>query len=304
MNRCSHDVHRRGEDMHAPSKVLMLATTVHMVVVALPSAALAQTYHSTPTPTAPSSSGSDTIATKNGGMLRGTIIEALPDVQARILLATGEIVVIPWAQIERIEHAPSPPVPVERPALMPSEVWVHFEAPEGVVLQQDRTSRDDWQTVCSAPCDTLLPMAFYYRAAGGGIKASDDFALKGSPGARETVVVDGASRTASVLGVLVLVAGGIADFVGLAMTVASTVDGEGWRVAAPGLVALGVGTVAIVGGYVLAHKATRVDQKLGGSPTGQLLPGPGIQGPIWNTALTEPKNLPPIVGIPVFSGRF
>ncbi len=204
----------------------------------------------------------------------------------------------------RDEHAPSPPVPVERPALMAAEVWVHLEAPEGVVLQQDRTSRDDWQTVCSAPCDRMLPMAFYYRAAGGGIKASDDFALKGSPGARETMVVDGASRTASVLGALVLAAGGIADLFGLALTVASTVDGEGWSVAAPGLAALGLGTVAIVGGYVLAHKATRVDQKLGASPTGKLLSGPGSHGPIWNTAVTEPKNLPPIVGIPIFGGRF
>lgn len=187
---------------------------------------------------------------------------------------------------------------------MAAEVWVHLEAPEGVVLQQDRTSRDDWQTVCSAPCDRMLPMAFYYRAAGGGIKASDDFALKGSPGARETMVVDGASRTASVLGALVLAAGGIADLFGLALTVASTVDGEGWSVAAPGLAALGLGTVAIVGGYVLAHKATRVDQKLGASPTGKLLSGPGSHGPIWNTAVTEPKNLPPIVGIPIFGGRF
>lgn len=42
--------------------------------------------------------GQDVIYMKNGGILRGTIIDAIPNSQARIQLATGEIATVPWRE--------------------------------------------------------------------------------------------------------------------------------------------------------------------------------------------------------------
>src|SRR5258708_5814996 len=55
--------------------------------------------------------GGDVIYMKNGGMLRGTIVDAIPNSQARIQLATGEIATVPWSEIARIEHGATPPAP-------------------------------------------------------------------------------------------------------------------------------------------------------------------------------------------------
>ena len=70
-------------------------------------------------------------------MLRGTIIDAIPEAQARIQLVTGEIATVPWPQILRIERAGAPPAnspPSTKPPAPPSEVWDHLEGSEGVVL--------------------------------------------------------------------------------------------------------------------------------------------------------------------------
>jgi hypothetical protein len=209
--------------MRAPYKALTLGTAIHLAVVTFPSVSFAQSQNAAlpplpPGPPAPLGAGEDVIYTKSGGMLRGTIIDAIPEAQARIQLVTGEIATVPWPQILRIERAGAPPAnspPSTKPPAPPSEVWVHLEGSEGVVLQQDKTNDDDWQTVCAAPCDKLLPTTFYYRVTGGGIKSSADFALHAPPGARDRLSVDGASKGAFVLGVVGLVGGLIVGYLGL-----------------------------------------------------------------------------------------
>src|SRR5258708_2202808 len=96
--------------MRLLSKAAMLAAGVYFVAITAPSVAMAQPpspgpqpvpYGNPPVPygqppPAPSSAphagatGSDVIYLKNGGLLRGTIIDAIPNAQARIQLATGE----------------------------------------------------------------------------------------------------------------------------------------------------------------------------------------------------------------------
>jgi hypothetical protein len=294
--------------MHAQSsKALMLVAGLHLTMIAMPSASFAQTHDSTPALSATSPAGSDVITMKNGGLLRGTIIEALPGVQARIQLATGEIVTVPWPQIGRIEQGTAPPAPAAKPEPPPSEVWVHLEASDGVLLQQDIANDDDWRTVCSAPCDKLLPTAFYYRVTGGGIKSSANFALQAPRGTHETLVVDGASKAASVVGIVGMAVGIPVGAVALLGDLAGaafggyTGDGNGVFLAATGIAAL-----LVVGGGLLhgANKRTHVSQRLGASQTGVLQPGSGSTTPMWSAAATEPKNLPPIVGFPIFGGRF
>ena len=295
--------------MRTPAKGLMLATAVHATVITTPSMAFAQTHDLAPSPTATSSSGNDTIAMKNGGMLRGTIIEAIPDVQVRIQLVTGEIVSVPWPRIERIDYgAPSssPPRAPEKEEAE-SKVWVRLDASEGVLLQQDVTNDDHWRTVCLAPCDKLLPTAFHYRVTGGGIKPSADFALQAPRGTHDTLVVDGASKAASVVGIVGMAVGIPVGAVALLGDLAGalfggyTGDGNGVFLAVTG-----IATVMVVGGALLhgANKTTKVNQRLGASQTSVLQPGSWSATPTWNTSATEPKNLPPAVGIPIFSARF
>jgi hypothetical protein len=291
--------------MHAPSKALMLAAAVHLTTMASPSLVFAQTPDSTLAATSPA--GSDIITMKNGGLLRGTIIEALPGVQARIQLATGEIVTVAWPQISRIEQGAAPPAPAAKPEAPPSDVWVHLDASEGVLLQQDTTNDDNWRTVCLAPCDKLLPTAFHYRVTGGGIKSSADFALQAPRGTHDTLVVTGASKAASVVGIVGMAVGIPVGAVALLGYLAGTAfggytgDGNGAFLAV-----IGVATVLVVGGALLhgANKTTTVNQRLGASQTGLLQPGSWSATPTWNTSVTEPKDLPPAVGIPIFNARF
>jgi hypothetical protein len=313
--------HRWGRDMHGPSNAWMLAAAVHVSLVAATSASFAQSQASGPAAAATRPAGDDIVHTKNGGLLRGTIIEVLPDVQARIQLATGEIATVPWSQVDRIEHmaAPSAPASAAGPsdnAAPKSEVWVHLEAPDGVLLQQDVTNDDNWRTVCAAPCDKLLPTAFYYRVTGGGIRSSADFVLRGSPGTRERLVVDGASKSALVLGIIGLSAGGLAAYIGLFVAAAGASaglvsDGDGGsggssNAAGVGLAMLGIGVLAAAGGLalVVSNSSTTVDQSVGGNQAGLVMPGPWTRTPTWSAAAIEQKNLPPVMGIPIFSGRF
>ena len=306
----------------------MLAAAVHVAMVASTSAALAQGQGSAipplpalpPGPLPPRPAGDDVIHMKNGGLMRGTMIEVIPDVQARMQLVTGEIATVPWQQIDRIEHggAPSPapaPAPASKP---PPEVWVHVDAPQGVLVQQDKTNDDDWVTVCTAPCDAPLPTGFYYRVTGGGIKTSADFAFHASPGTRETVVVDGASKSGFVIGVIGMIVGGIVGYVGLLLVsfgdlqagfddTSNSGSTSNSGTTGAGAAMIVVGLVAAVGGLVLtlSNAKTKVGQDDAASRTGLLLPGSLTTGmPTWNTSVTERRDSPPVAGIPIFGGRF
>jgi hypothetical protein len=291
--------------MHAPSKALLLATAVHLAVMATPSSSFAQSPDPTPAAEILRSTGNDVIYLKNGVPLRGAIIEVHPDVQARIQLSTGEIVTIQWPQIGRIGQGAAPSVGTKREP--PSEVWVHLDASEGVLLQQDITNDDNWKTVCTAPCDQLLPTTFYYRVTGDGIKSSADFALRAPRGTHERVVVDAASKSAFVGGIYGVVGGPLLLLLGEGF-VFSLIGGDGPNppILDAGLAMMGIGVVATVGGIVLmvCNATTKVKQDLGASQTRLFLPDSWSKTPTWNTAVTEPKNLPPALGIPIFSGRF
>jgi hypothetical protein len=310
--------------MRAPSKALLLGTAVHLALVACPAASFAQSQSAAPPaplpplpPSAPrpQGAGEDVLYTKGGGLLRGTIIDAIPDAQARIQLVTGEIATVPWQQILRIERAGTPaalPSPAAKPPPPASDVWVHLEASDGIVLQQDRTNDDDWQTVCAAPCDRQLPTNFYYRVTGGGIKSSADFALHAPQGTREKLTVDGASKSAFVLGIVGLVGGLVVGYLGLVVVdvgASESVLGEGNSsgTTGAGLAMMGIGAVAAIGGLILviANAKTKVGQDLGTSQAGLVLPvASSTRASIWATAPSEQRSLPPIAGIPILSGRF
>jgi len=154
----------------------------------------------------------------------------------------------------------------------PAQVRVHFDASPGVLLQQYRTDGDDgrWETVCSGPCDKILAADLSYQVTGDGLKPSTSFVLEASGGAAESVAVNGASTTASTVGVVALVTGPVAGVVGLYVALFSL-----FIPMAPAVVAVAVGGMIAslpltIAGIVLvvSNNATTVSQQVGESETG------------------------------------
>lgn len=334
--------------MRAIPSAMLLAAGLHMAVVTAPVVAWAQGPQPVPYPTAPppvpygqpaatpsptggtqaeAPAGSDVIYLKNGGMLRGTIIDAIPGAQARIQLATGEIATVPWPDISRIEHgeapkpspAPAPQAPgwhVQPTAPRPpgEMVWVHIEGSDEARLQQDTTGNGDWRQVCSAPCDIQLPNDKDYRITGGGMKASRVFNLAGHRGDHETVTVSPGSKGWFVMGIVLLPLGGVTMFFGLIFgligSVAEAAGDQGASgLASGGWTAFAIGTAALVGGIVLvvSNAKTGVSQDVATAQTGLLLRSEAwnsVPRPTWKEASPLDKAMPPVVGMPLFTGHF
>jgi hypothetical protein len=336
--------------MRAISRAALLVAGLHLGVLAAPSVAWAQgpqpvpyqpapqpvPYGAPAPPPAPppplpqgeAPPGQDVIVMKNGGMLRGTIIDAVPDVQARIQLATGEVATVPWQAIARIDHGANarrlPPTPPPGPMEVPGPdlrpmVWVHVEGSEDGEVQQRRGPRGEWTTVCSGPCDMALPMGNDYRIAGGSIRPSGVFHLSGAPGDRVTINVNPGSKAWFVLGIVGTSLGGavalVGLFVGLIGSVGVTVsptgstDRQNWQgVENAGWVTFGVGAVAVVGGILLITGNARTSAAPEAGPPQQaalLAQGDAWKKvPTWREATPEQKALPPVMGVPLWSGRF
>lgn len=238
-----------------------VVAAMHLAAVSAPSVAWAQAQP-VPYPTAPPPVpyndgplpgpavqrapvvGQDVIYMKNGGILRGTIIDAIPDAQARIQLATGEIATVPWQAIDRIEHgsngsrpgAPLPPLPGPAPrgaippppppprAVAPGAmVWVHIEGGDGALLEADRASDGTWEVACRAPCDIQVPTSGDYRIGGSTIRRSAIFRLRGNPGDHVTVNVSGGSKAWLVTGIVITPIGGLVTLIGLIMGLAGSI---------------------------------------------------------------------------------
>lgn len=133
-----------------------------------------------PAPTA----GDDRVVLKNGGMLRGQIVESMPDSHVTILVA-GETRRVEWSEVEQVEMGhfteapPSTPAQAPAPALAPgpSKVapsvgrpLVHMEVKpnakpvqlrlitsEGYVSGYNVSGRSmTFETVCQSPCDRVI----------------------------------------------------------------------------------------------------------------------------------------------------
>ena len=214
--------------------------------------------------------GNDVNYLKNGGTLRGTLIDAVPDSPARIQLATGEIATVQWGAIDHIQRAspPSPPrprEPVRRTVDLQPTVMVHVESPSPVEIQ--RREGRSWKTVCGSPCDQPLPSGGQYRITGDGTKASREFSLVASRNGRADLTVRPASSGWFVFGIVGASVGGatalVAALVGLTAsalsadaktpgnpdgvdgTASSNVATAAWTTAAVGAAVLVVGLVAL-----------------------------------------------------------
>jgi hypothetical protein len=280
--------------------------------------------------------GQDVIRMKNGGILRGTIIDAIPDAQARIQLATGEIATVPWGEISGIEHAgaqprPQPPPPSGPPGPRDSPppppraprssavVWVHIEGSDTARLDIDRNSDGNWENACRSPCDVALPVSADYRIAGGMIRQSGIFQLHGQQGEHVTINVNGASKAWLVIGIVIVPVAGlitlVAALVGLVGSAEASADGAGCiqgncaslqasanNTATVGWVTAAIGAAVTIGGILLiAHNSqTTVGVDVSAAPPA---PDAWLKAGTWHEAATE-RQIPPIVGVPLLSGKF
>ena len=282
--------------------------------------------------------GQDVIYMKNGGLLRGTIIDAIPDAQARIQLATGEIATVPWQAIDRIEHGatgsarPAPPAPLPAPAPGPpaprvippsAMVWVHVEGADGAILEMDRADDGTWETACRAPCDIQVPVSAEYRVGGSLLKQSGVFRLRGQQGDRVTVNVSGGSKAWLVVGIVITPVAGLVTLVmalvGLAGSVSASAEtagcvngacaqasGNASNAATVGWVGALIGAAVTVGGIILiANNAkTGVTVDLTGAQAARVQGDAWAHVPSWRDTGSAEKAVPPVFGGTIWTGHF
>jgi len=134
------------------------------------------------------------VILKGGGMLRGRLVEVIPNDHATIALSTGQNAIIEWSRIERIEQAPAGYAPGQAPAPPPpppaGRVWVHIES-DRELLVEGLGHESGWQHMCSSPCDMELPLDLEYRLLADGVRPSQPFRLAlGKSTPRELDVFD------------------------------------------------------------------------------------------------------------------
>jgi hypothetical protein len=322
------------------SRAALLVAGLNLVSLTTPFVARADTGGTGAGAVAPSSAPHDAIYLKNGGILRGTIVDAIPNDHARIELATHEIATVAWADILRIDRGDAPGAAAAPPRARDngdngdksgasasanaakSLVWVHIEGSDDAQLEQDTTGNDDWSIVCAAPCDRQVSTAYWYRITGGGIKSSSQFTLKGPIGAHETLTVSPASKGWFIAGVIAVPVGGLVAYIGLILGLAGSLGASETTttngmtsstqtakvsdgVAATGWTMLAVGGIAAVGGLILAisNWKTYVNQDSGvqAAALNEVLKMPA---PTWREASPEQRAVPPTLALPVFTGQF
>jgi hypothetical protein len=283
--------------MRSQARALGSALLTSLALLALPRPAYAQSAQ--PAAAAPQPGG-DVIHLKDGGMLRGTLIEAIPNDHATIQLATGSSAIVAWEKIARIERS-SPAVAaaaaVPTAAVVTQGVFVHIESDRTVTLERMGSSRRIWTAVCNSPCDRELDPNGTYRIAGRGVRASGNFSLSARPGERVVIEVDPASKAAFVGGiVLTSVSIPVMLISALVGLVLSAADSAGIDTnPTPAWIVAGASAGALIGGIVMIannSSSTAAVQPLAARPAAS---DPRRREATWRTAGTFDPASPPTV---------
>lgn len=236
-------------------------------------------------PTTSSTSGTiDSVHLRNGGLYRGRVTEIVPGDHVTILVEKGDPKKVPWADIDKVVVASSPPPssdappasspyipgratpipaatpPIPAPMVGP-KARVHINSPGRVILYRRPAGSNAWVQACASPCDEELPLGDQYRVTGNGIALSKEVSLGGSPGGVVTLTVDPPSMGGMVMGGLISGAGITTGYVGMLFVLVSLDNNssryEKYRTS--GLVAMGLGAVATVGGLVMFLVSAKTD---------------------------------------------
>lgn len=260
---------------------------------------------------APATAG-DVIHLKNGGQVRGTIVDVIPGSHARIQLATGEIATIPWSDVASVESAarqsapgaPAAPAPTAPTAPAPTaptaQKLVHIEASRVVALERQSDNAKVWVVVCSSPCDRHVPASGTYRIAGSGVRASRAFVIDAGTGDRVYIDVDAGSKGWFVGGIVLTSVGGGAAIIGLILALVATdshITGHD-SLATAGLTTAGLGVLGTVAGIVaITSNAKSLATVSSTAPT----PTDASRAPTW---IATPTVAPKPIVFPAFTATF
>lgn len=178
-------------------------------------------------PVAPGVQGGDVVALKDGGMIRGTLIELIPSDHATVQLATGQTAIIPWERIEHIERAGAPANAGAAPKAPRADAvtaWVHVESDRPVRIEREPADGHgrEWDAICTSPCDAEVPLGLQVRIAGDGIRNSKPFMLNARAGERVELVVNTGTRGGFVGGIVLTSVGPVVSLIGAVVLVAAS----------------------------------------------------------------------------------
>jgi hypothetical protein len=276
----------------------------------------------------------DSVYLRGGGVMRGSLVELLPNDHVTLLLPTGQTARIDWARIEHIERAAAwPPLAPLTGALGPrpprsrhlegASVVVHIDADPGVVQEAISPGTGRWALVCAAPCDAPVPFGRQYRIAGDGIRPSRAFGIQAEPGQHVVITVSAGSRGALAGGITLVSVGAVAILVGLSVVLAGALvscentdlftgaceGGSGTGLETAGAIISVAGVAILVGGIVLlaSNARTSAVQTLG-DLVPQAPPRPEtawLRAPDWHDSLRgEAAGLPRAASVSLFSRSF
>jgi hypothetical protein len=142
----------------------------------------------------------DAVHLKNGGLLRGVVIESAPGDHVKIALPNGETRQIAWGDVDHVTIGGAGGAPMLPPAPPPAKVGptarVHIAADPSVLLDRRPAGSDTWVPACSAPCEEELPLGDEYRLSGPGLRSTDVFTLQGTAGGRVDIAVNPSTKLA------------------------------------------------------------------------------------------------------------
>jgi hypothetical protein len=250
-------------------------------------------------------------------MARGRAMHALP--RNLVLLAGMHLVSMTtpsavWAQAA----APDPSRVLPGPEGPRDRVWAHVSESEDAQLRQYRDDRHAWSIVCTGSCDAGLVAGALYRVTGPGIRDSAAFRLSAATGSHIALDVQAASTVQAGAGMVLVPAGILAMITGVVVVVVGAMSEGGGSdalgeppdhntLAVPGWTTFGLGAAAVIGGIALlaTNARTSVVQRSVSTPDGPLPPEVGWRSvPTWGEVTLDEKALPPVVGMPVWTGRF
>lgn len=255
----------------------------------------------------------DDVHLRNGGLVRGQVLEIRPGDHVTLRVEGGATKTIPWAEVDRVivssaAAPPTPPAAAPAPATPPPMVGprarVHITSPSNVILYRRPAGSTSWVPACTSPCNEELPIGDLYRVTGNAVPASKEFSLEVGPGGTVDIAVDPASTGGMIGAGFLAGTGATAAYVGLLMTIfgqaiisgdcnerragtsscASKSDGESLRTA--GLVTFGIGAAATVGGILLFLNSAKTDivQSSTGKGEAPRTLDAFVRQPTWRTA--------------------
>jgi hypothetical protein len=238
--------------------LLVVSTTL-----ATPGLARAEPSGVTAVPAAPATRaiGGDVVHLKGGGMLRGTLVEILPNDHVTVGLANGQTASVPWLQVLRIERGvDAPPASTSGPSAAPAgpRALVHIESERPLRLEVLEPPRK-FHFVCASPCDVQVDLNATYRIVGDGVRATSSFQLQARPGQAVLVEVDTSSKAGFVGGIVLTSVAFPVALVGLVVAVMGGAVNSGGATTAGTALGLG-GLAGGIGGIFLITGNARSSQ--------------------------------------------